>query len=478
MASRRVMLAVLAAAAVIVGYQLFIPPVAGLADQGDFVRTIRRFGYAPQHGGRLEYIYVEPKYVRDASARQPAWEQATSEYIFVGAALLLNPVVSKDGALDITVIGLVHMLAFMAAFARLLWVTRQLRGRGVLWVGALLALTDAGYTVYWNSFYAEPASGIFFLLLLAEGIELAQGMKLTPAAAARWAAWSFLWAMAKPQNAGTALLMAPLTFGLCRWRPAPKAVLAAIAGGAALVGAAAYSVAAMPEAGRMANTYNMIFMAVLPESKQPAQDLRALGLDAQLARYAGTGAWSAGTDFHELAVAGTLRRVNTFSVVRFYLARPTRAWRHVKAALPKITFMRGEWYGNFEPSSGMPPAALSQAFNVWSGFHEHVLPRFSKWIVLALGVWPVVLLGRWLRAGSAMERRRTELMALVPIGCLASLLTALFGDANDLVKHFYQFNLLLDTCLFWGVAAVADAIANSSIRRRHIGTPTRIGRPA
>jgi hypothetical protein len=141
------------------------------------------------------------------------------------------------------------MLAFMAAFARLLWVTRQLRGRSVLWVGALLALTDAGYTVYWNSFYAEPASGIFFLLLLAEGIELAQGTKLTPAAAARWAAWSFLWAMAKPQNAGTALLMALLTFGLCRWRAAPKAVLAAIAGGCALVGAAAYSVAAMPEAG-------------------------------------------------------------------------------------------------------------------------------------------------------------------------------------------------------------------------------------
>lgn len=458
MPGRKFFLAVMAAATAILVYQLFIPPVVGLADQGDFVRTIRRFGYRASHGDTLKYIYVEPKYVPDPAARQPLWEQATSEYLFVGAALLVNFAISKDGALDITTVGFIHMIAFLAAFARLLWVTRWAQARAVLWIGALVVLTDAGYAVYWNSFYAEPASCIFFLLLLAEGIELGSTGKLTLAAAVRWSAWSFLWAMAKPQNAPPALLLALFTCGLWAWTPSAKARAVLAAGTCALAGSAVYSVLAMPKAGRMASTYNMIFMAVLPESKNPAGDLETLGLDPRLARFTGTGAWSAGTHFYELAVEGTLRRVNTFTVLRFYLLRPTRMWRHVKAVLPRITFMRGEWYGNFEPSSGMAPAALSRAFNLWSGFHEHGLPHFGKMIVLALCVWPFERLWKWLHAAGTARRRRIELSALLPLSCLASLWAAVFGDANDLVKHLFLFNLLLDTCMLWGLATAWQAI--------------------
>src|SRR5580693_1966018 len=94
--------AAMGAAAAILVYQLRIPPIVGLADQGDFIRTIGRFGYGPQHKGSLEYAFVEPKYIPDLQYRNRDWEQANSEYLFVGAALMLNKLVSKDGALDIT----------------------------------------------------------------------------------------------------------------------------------------------------------------------------------------------------------------------------------------------------------------------------------------------------------------------------------------------------------------------------------------
>ena len=62
--------AVMAAAVAILVYQLFIPPIIGLSDQGDFIRTIGRFGYGPQHQGSLEYSYVE----HPASRPQPFGE--------------------------------------------------------------------------------------------------------------------------------------------------------------------------------------------------------------------------------------------------------------------------------------------------------------------------------------------------------------------------------------------------------------------
>jgi hypothetical protein len=459
-------IAVLAAAGAILTCQLFIPPIVGLADQGDFVRTIGRFGYGPQHHGSLEYVYVEPKYIPDPQYRSPYWEQANSEYLFVGAALLLNKLVSKDGALDIMVAGFVHALAFMAAFARLLWVLRRARAHVLLWIVALVALTDAGYAVYWNSWYAEPASCIFFLLLLAEALQIGRAREIGFADILRWSLWSILWILAKPQNAPIGLIIGAFTFRLAMWTGSKPARWAGAAGGCAMLACAAFNVLAMPIYGRQANTYGVVFSGILVDSKNPEADLRALGLDPQLARYAGTGAWTPGTDFPEMAASGVLARVNTFSVLRFYLLRPARMWRRLHGLLPVITCFRRNWYGNFEPSAGLPPAAQSRAFTIWSGFHEQLLPHISKWIVFALASWPLLAAWRWFRTQDAARRRRLELLALLPLCCLAALFSAVYGDAFDVIKHMYLFNLLLDTCLLYLVAHVLNVLCSHSCEHR------------
>jgi hypothetical protein len=461
---RSLFAAVMAAAAAVLAYQLFIPPVVGLADQGDFIRTIGRFGYGPQHHGSLLYSYVEPKYVPDPHYRSPYWEQANSEYLFVGAAVLLNKLVSKDGALDITVAGLIHVLAFLAVFARLLWVTRHARARALLWIVALVALTDAGYAVYWNSFYAESASCLFFLLLLAESVAIAKAGKAGPANLLRWSLWAVLWVLAKPQNAPIGLLLGLFSFRLVSWTESNRARWIALAGGCAMFGCVAFNVLAMPKVGHMAHTYGMIFNGILPESKDPAADLRALGLDPQLARYSGTGAWSPVTDFPALASSGVLtRKVTTFAILRFYLLRPARLWRRLHGVLPRITLLRTSGYGNFEPSAGLPPAALSRAFTLWSGFHEHIMRFVSKWIVFGLAAWPLFSVWIWLRRPDALQRRRLELLTLLPLCCLAALFGAVFGDAFDLVKHLYLFNLLLDTCLLYGAASLWTVVRRTQV---------------
>lgn len=461
----RLYTAVLAAAGAILTYQLFIPPIVGLADQGDFVRTIGRFGYGPQHHGSLEYVYVEPKYIPDPSYRSPYWEQANSEYLFVGAALLLNKLVSKDGALDITVAGFVHALAFLAAFARLLWVMRHDRAHALVWIGALVALTDAGYAVYWNSFYAEPASCIFFLLLLAEAVEIGRAGETGLPGIVRWSLWSVLWILAKPQNAPMGLLLGLFTFRLAMWTGSKPARVVAPVGSCAMFACAAFNVLAMPVYGRQANTYGVVFSGILADSKNPEADLRALGLDPQLARYSGTGAWTPGTYFPQMAASGVLKRVNTFTVMRFYLLRPARMWRRLHGLLPNITFLRRDWYGNFEPSAGLPPAAQSREFTLWSGFHERVLPPVNQWVVFGLAGWPLLAAWRWVRDRDIVRRRRLELLTLLPVCCLAALFSAVYGDAFDVIKHMYLFNLLLDTCMLYIASAGWRWVAGRVHRR-------------
>jgi hypothetical protein len=455
--SQKVRAGIVAAAAIMLSWQLFFPPIVGLADQGDFARMIGLFGFGAQDK-TAEYAFLARKYVPDPNARLRVYEQVSSEYVFVEAAVLLNKVLSKDGNLDITVMGFVHMLAFLYAFHRLLLVTGPFRAGSltwvpVIWILALLVFTDVGYAAYWNSFYAEPASCIFFLLLLAESIAICRTQDISAAHAVRWALWAFLFVMAKPVNAPVGILLALFAFRLRAWSKSPAAGRIAIAGSLLIASAVAVNVVTVPTPNKWPTVYDQVFLAILPESKDPARDAQAVGLPPEWLKYSGTGAWSEGSNLHEGIMSGVIgKQVTNGSIVRFYLLHPGRIWRHAKRILPVAFSLRPEWCGNFERSVGLPPGAKSKAFNVWSGFHEHGLAACGKLILIALLVCPAICVAACWRTAKDVRRRSLELFGLLSICCLVSFVVAICGDAWDNVKHLFLFNLLLDT---WMVSLIA-----------------------
>src|ERR1039458_9551734 len=101
MPERKLFWMVTAAAAAILVYQLFVPPIIGLSDQNDFRRVIGVLGYGPEPSHvPLAFAWVARKYVPDLSFRARGLEHFTSEYLFAATALLLNKIVSRDGRLD------------------------------------------------------------------------------------------------------------------------------------------------------------------------------------------------------------------------------------------------------------------------------------------------------------------------------------------------------------------------------------------
>jgi hypothetical protein len=443
---------VTAAAAAILTLQLFVPPIIGLSDQNDFRRVIGKLGWGPEPSAvSSTFAWVAPKYVPDPNFRARGLEHFTSEYLFAATALLVNKAVSRDGKLDIVVMGAVHALAFLAAFLRLLYVTRNLRARALIWIGAVVILTDVGYVAYWNSFYTEPASCIFCLLLLAESVEISERGSATLAGLARCTLWAVLFIVAKEQNATTGLILA-LFSGLL-WTRAfdRKAQYAAVVAAAVLLGVSIFSLATAPKESKKARTYEMIFLAIVPESRNSWVDLEALGLDPRLRDYSGTGPWSPNTAYPALTENGALGKIVTpMKVVRFYIARPTRLWRHIQAMLPIATSLRPDGDGNFERSAGVPPETMSRHFALWSAFHEHVLSHVVKFILFLLLVPAFIVL--WIRLRGSTPALWVDFVALLTTCCLLAFLTAIFGDAWENIRHLFLFNLLLDATL---VAAAA-----------------------
>ncbi len=396
---------------------------------------IGRFGYGPADKSMpLSAGFVQAKYVRDPSARIPILEQAGPEYLSVGSAVGLSKLTSK-GVLDIRMLGLVHAIAFLAAFAWLLRMTGP-----VTWMVAAIALTDVGYVAYWNSFYTEPATCIFFLLLAAESASMLHGA-ISRWQMGRWCVWAAMLVWAKSSNYPLAAVLMPLAVYL-GWREKSTRALG-IAGAGIIAAFAILTMWTRPVPMQQATTYNSIFMAILPESKTPAADLESLGLDPRLVSFSGTGAWTPRTTFPDLYNGVLLHRVTGATVAKFYLQHPARIWRRAKTVLPVAFSLRPEWCGNFEASAGRPEGAKTRSFTLWSSIHERIFAPAGRFILIGLVFLPAVALRRGLRF---------KFLGALAAGALIAFLTAACGDAWDNVKHMYLFNLLLDATLIFALA--------------------------
>jgi hypothetical protein len=248
--------------------------------------------------------------------------------------------------------------------------------------------------------------------------------------------------MAKPQNVPLSVVLALFSLRLRAWQSA------------ALIGAAAVvSILTIPPPTQRAATYNQIFMAIVPDSTQPAADLQSLGLPPDLVRYSRTGAWSAGTAFTELETSGLIgARVTPATILRFYLSHPGRIWRRARAVLP-VAFSLRPTYGNFERSAGHPPGATSSTFSLWSAVHERYFIPCGKMILIALLIAPILIAAAWRRLPG--RRKSLEFLGVLTVCCVLSFVVAICGDAYDNVKHLFLFNVLLDTWLF---ALVGQAV--------------------
>ncbi|MGA2039834.1 MAG: hypothetical protein ABSH42_11195 [Bryobacteraceae bacterium] len=468
---------VLALTGVLLAWQLFVPPIIGLADQGDFVRMAGALGYAPESKAPdNKFSFVARKYVQDPSYRAPGWEQVTSEWILAKIAVTANAVLIGPKTFDITVFGFTHAVFFLLALARLLWVTRDLPMHGVAWAWMVLVLTDVGYVAYWNSLYSEPASCIWFLFFLAESIDLSKSERISIVQALRWNVFAVLWITAKTQNA--ALLVPLAAFDLrMMWRALDKRTrYAALAGVAAVCVAGAVMYRSLLPAPRVACLYNMVFSAILPESVTPQSDLRALGLNPDYARYSGTLAWSPGTGVADGSLVNAIEdHVSSFSLLEFYLVRPARLWRHVHARLHTALSLRPAYCGNFDKSAGRPPGARSDAIALWGFVHEHCLSPIAVLLLGAAVLFPAGGLAfLWRCRSTPSARRWVELAMLLAACCATAFFAAAFGDESaDNIKHQFLFNLLLDTCLGFGLVAALQWLRRLSTNeeRRSADSP-------
>lgn len=128
--------------AVIVGYLLFVSPINGYADNGDFARVIYINGIYPLDTKNYQYTtYLTQHYGLFKYYNEHIAMLFSSQGIFVKTAVLLNKLFYSKTVFDIRFMGLVYYVFYLGAIYLLtLAVTNSNRRKNVDYVIALIVV--------------------------------------------------------------------------------------------------------------------------------------------------------------------------------------------------------------------------------------------------------------------------------------------------------------------------------------------------
>ena len=464
-----ILAAALTAAAAVLAVQLFVPPIVGLADNGDYQRVMGYAGFQHTTGvaGERYFSFLRTRYL----IVSPGWFRSgyhSSETLLAFVARYAHRAFSRQPLFDIRLLGAVHAALFLVALAGILRACRDLAPPTQALVAALLVFvfTDVGYAAPFNSFYSQTASLLFLLLTVAvAGAGVRRG-RLSGGLVLAYFGCALLFVGSKPQERLAAPLLALFGMRLAgvRFAGAWRQTAAWLG-----IGLCAFSVwygRHTPYTLREATIFQVVFDDLLAHSATPAADAGELRLDPDWLKYTGSNPYAPDSPLLDPGFrVRLLHQVGYRQILRFYLRHPTRLVGRLERASTRAWSLRPT-FGNFERSPEHPDSRLATRFSLWSRTRE----RLGAHPIL----WSAVLLGGNLAAALATYRRSTVtgrlfregILLLILMAGLAFTVCALAQAPTDLSRHLYAYHALCDLLLIADAGWIAEAASRAAARVR------------
>ena len=442
----------------------------GLADNGDYTRSIKFFSSGPEG--------IQPNF---PPRNTPLWYSRFYEYwlpnwtlrrhrekVVTSAALLWLPGVLASAAAASPTVSLPWLslvpraLLLGELWVLLRWARRQPAGRWLPWTLGLplvLLLTTTDNAAYLNSFYQEAASQVFVLPAVFSLVYLrARPSWLRLGGAVACVA---LLTAAKSSTIYWPLLTLP--FGLyawtardpARWRRRAGPILTVGLALACLLTFGARRLTEYHEAN--VNPYHSLFYGTLMFSRHPAEHLQRLGL-ADGAACIGVSAYNERGKAYFNAHLARMSFRNTLSTLAH---EPSILCRMGYFGLCSMQDISLEYLGKYAADDprllhGPPwPGAGSGSeqrlwnapqesnwANLWSNVKFHIFPTGTS-LALTLAGFAGFCLWQFRAPGTGGDLAFAGLLATLAVA--ADLAVAMLGEGrHELIKHLYLANLLFD----------------------------------
>lgn len=462
-------------------FLLYIPNVAGLADNTDFIRITQPVGMVPDKNLKFFYFQRRFEYIKsfdnlgdflrfviNPGIKNESGFKST-QFIFVKTAQVLGGVIqylkhNSIGHFDIVALSAVFLMlhAFSAALLFRTLKTGKPVPDLVILLMLVIILFNTGYLLYYNSLFGESVSLSGFLLWFSVLLSLAHsGEKKYPMLILYFAS-AIVFTGAKVSNIPLGFSMAVFSvyFLMHTERAAKKAVV--IAGICLLLASAVYFYMAIPDWMEKTNNFHSVFFGILKNSENPEKDLQELGIDTKYSVLAGINAYAdlKGFDiFSEEFQKEVHDKTGPFRVTLYYLKHPGRMLEKLNLSAEASVFIRPPYLGNYSPEDYTEILKFARRNSVW----ELIRKKFTGYALYALtAVFLLYLAITFYQIYLVKNQKYSLSPGYIPVKILLVIFAVsqwvfpVIGNGEaDLIKHMFMFNLLLDTMI---ILLVTDII--------------------
>ncbi len=447
----------------LVGYQMFLRPVTGLANNSDFMKVL-----GPWSTCTWDHEAQNNKYlVTDYHVGPDCYYNlglTSTERLLAGVAIKISRPFSRTEHFDLRVLGASHLVILLIAFAILLRLTR--RGPPLVRYGVpalfILIFSDVAYVCYLNSAYMDAAS--FVLLIGAAAVAAAacfncQSWLVTVA----YLTFGVALVFSKSQHAVLGIFFAAPALVFASRKASRSLRIRWMSVALLLIASTVAMFAITPSSYQIFPIYSLIFSRLGPHSDAPLAMLEEIGLSEADLKYMNTNAYTPGAPiYNALWAENFMSRTSFGDVIAYYLRHPLVPLAEMKRDLQnEAPVLRPTDMPNYRQKDGFPPGVMATRFSLWSKLRSGALHLFPYHVILIyLAPWIAALVA-WMRNDDLLRWRvMPPALVLSAAGILEFAMSAL-TDALDNARHLFLFHVITELLIVMIVAALLDRVSRT-----------------
>lgn len=467
---------------------LYLGDNVGVSDNGDFRRVLltNNIKYADDTD---HYYLFKERYVMKLenesnvfTAMHSAWQTNKDEEIYSSPHFLIIKISKELNVLanavsgrplsEYNIVYLALLYIFMLSVAA--WVIftffadSKVKIQIAVFVLFIFIFCDAGYLLYFNSFYGEPLQYTSLLMLVSFGM-LIYKRPSVPKVIGFFIALYFF-AGSKLANIPYSLIVAVLAGFIVIMRKDKLFKIGVIASALVCIINIIGLYSSIPDWMNQDTTYQAVFLGITKNSPDPEKDLEELGVDKKYAVLAGTHAYMDEDEYpidikSDEFKADFYDKVSKTDIAMFYLRHPVRFVKAMGCAIENSAYIRPPSQGNMTDI----PMHHTDKFSGWS--HLRVILRFlyEPWVIFTVFILItayMIFMNIFYIHNHKIEtpEKRYMICALdiLILGLWINLaLPVLANGEADIAKHMFLFTNCIDILFF----VVLMGIITSPLKR-------------
>lgn len=436
---------------------LFIPPVIGIADNGEVYKIISEndLYYLSNNEEDIYFGYFNNDYGIFKYNNEIEKTSISTQSILIRIAVNIDKFITKDFVFDIRILAFIYMLiSSFGIYFLTKALTKDINNKKYKILIILLIniiFSDTAYLSYYNSFYEEGVCISCFLFSIGILLYMCKYNKFNIWNMILFGIFTYLLMGVKENLVVMTILSSLLLLKIIFLYKDKRIKLISSLLIALFIGNSIYYYKNIKEQTNYSNKYNSMTRGVLLDEENPDKILSSFNIYNQYSILKNETFFEEIpmiNPYNESLIDNFYSKYSYIDIVRFYITNPKSFIKMISIAFKNAYSIRPNDIGNYEKNIGKPYGEKSYFFAIWSSFKKEVIPNGLGISLIYIFLFLVYLIKEYIKAIKLVDKNRVFFQYastyVLLIGLFQIVISIIKSGDVDLLSNVFIYNLSFD----------------------------------